>query len=314
MVKPRDNCVFEAGLFTGGLSLETERTFLLTSVEKPLDVLPSDLAGLGHTQIKEPGGEAEEAAVNMDIDLAAKKIVAQMKELGRHKRGMVPYVAGFDVMNNERPETENGRLVPFSRIVVQNKQPLEVLDPGFAQRVQKNINNEIRYRYFFHADPGSTSMIASLIWTLGSSGIDGTVPEKIQRIKKKPDVVLENLDGIFNHLTIQFLPEPPTFELCVHNSESDENAVCYVRVPEKNPVQFIEWCHGGSAVRVAKSFLDLRKDPPSQSIFRSTITFDLEQKKDYVNKLCSEIISRFPGKISSEISKVCFPGNCLLGN
>jgi hypothetical protein len=151
-------------------------------------------------------------------------------------------------------------------------------------------------------------MIGYLIWILGSAGIDGTIPEKKKKIDENPDIVIQNLNAINAALSIQFLPEPPKFELCIHNSENDVKAVCYLRVPgTKNPVQFIKWCEGDAAAKLAKAYLDLRKQPPTESIFRSTINFDLDVKKEYANRLCGEIVSRFPSSIKSKISNVCFP-------
>jgi hypothetical protein len=197
--------------------------------------------------------------------------------------------------------------VPASRIVVHNRQPLETLDPGFAERVQRNITNEIRYRYFFHADINSLSMIAQLIWTLGAAGIDGqTMAEKKKKINEEPKRVLQNLGDIYKHLSIQFLRDEPKFELCVHNSEVESKAICYLRVPQQAPVRFIEWCRGAAAKQVAESFLSLRKDPAPESIFRSTLNFDLDKEDAYLKRLCSEIAGRFPSEIGPEISKLCF--------
>ena len=52
---PRDNCVFEAGLFTGALGPDFQRCFLLSSVEQT--ALPSDLQGLEYIKINEYDGQ-----------------------------------------------------------------------------------------------------------------------------------------------------------------------------------------------------------------------------------------------------------------
>src|SRR5688572_25110247 len=64
-LQPRDNCIFEAGLFTGALSLDPRRVFLLSSLKKASDSLPSDLAGIGYIQIK-VAGEPEDIQESID--------------------------------------------------------------------------------------------------------------------------------------------------------------------------------------------------------------------------------------------------------
>lgn len=303
-LQPRDNCIFEAGLFTGALSLDPRRVFLLSSLKKASDSLPSDLAGIGYIEIKISG---EPDDIKDSIDSAAEQIVEMMTEKGPHERGEIPYIPQDELMSFERPEGEAGRLVPSSRIFVHTGQPMEALYPGFAERVQRNIKNEIRYRYFFYADVHSLSMIGTLIWTLGAAGVQGeTMADKKAKIEQNPDLVLSNLKAIYEHLHIHFLLEQPKFELCVHNSEVAQKAVCYLRMPGSVPVTFIEWCKGPPAKDIADSFLAIRKGSATKSIFRSTITFDLTEKNAFVGHLCAEISRRFPESIKADVATLCF--------
>src|SRR6185369_12759966 len=116
--------------------------------------------------------------------------------LGPHRPGKIPYVPAHELMMYERLEEEDGQLIPASRILVYARQPLETSDVGYAERVQQNLKNEIRYRYFFHADLDARSMIAQLIWTLGTVGFDGeTIAEKRSKIDANPSGVLKNLQA-----------------------------------------------------------------------------------------------------------------------
>jgi hypothetical protein len=303
-LQPRDNCIFEAGLFTGALSLEPKRVFLLTSVRKAADALPSDLASIVYVPIKVSGSKSE---IDGSIDTAAGKIIEAMLREGPHHRGQIPYIPEQELMSFERLEADAGRLIPASRIFVHTGQPMEAFDPAFAERVQRNIRNAIRYRYFFHADRLSVSMIAQLIWTLGVAGVEGEdVAEKNSKIEKNPELVLGNLKSIYRNLNVYFLSEQPHFELCIHNSEVMDKAVCYLRVPDTRPIQFIEWCQGTRAKDIAESFLSLRKNPAADSIFKSTGNFDLDQQTDYLKELCREVVGRFPSSIESEVRKLCF--------
>jgi hypothetical protein len=302
-LQPRDNCIFEAGLFTGALGLDPERVFLLSTVKKAADSLPSDLAGIVYLEIKVPDPDD----IQRSIDSAADKIIQAMLRKGPYRRGELPCIPEEELMSFERLEAEAGQLVSASRIFVQTGQPMEAQDPGFAERVQKNIKNEIRYRYFFFADPGALSVIGQLIWTLGAAGVEGNdVFAKKQKIEEKPDLVLANLRAIYQHLHIHFLLEEPKFELCVHNSEVAEKAVCYLRMPDRPPIRFIQWCRGPAAKRIADSFLAIRKGSSKESIFRSTTTFDLSEKTAFVDSLCAEISRRFPASIKPEVQKLCF--------
>lgn len=303
-LQPRDNCIFEAGLFTGALSMDSERVFLVTSVKKASDTLPSDLAGIAYVEIKVSGDKDE---IDNSIDEAAGRIIEGIMIKGPHYRGEIPYIPEQELMSFERLETEAGHLVAASRIFVHTGQPIEALDSGFAERVQRNIRNAIRYRYFFHGDRLSVSMIAQLIWTLGAAGVAGEdMAEKNAHIEQNPDLVLKNLKSIYRHLNVYFLSEQPHFELCIHNSEVTDRAVCYLRVPNTRPIQFIEWCQGTRAKEIAESFLALRKSAATDSIFRSTGNFDLSEQTTYFSELCREVGARFPASIESEVKKLCF--------
>lgn len=59
---PRDNCIFEAGLFAGALGPDFERCFLLVSVAP--SNLPSDLGGIRYIDICEYGQGADDDVVN----------------------------------------------------------------------------------------------------------------------------------------------------------------------------------------------------------------------------------------------------------
>jgi predicted nucleotide-binding protein len=307
-LQPRDNCIFEAGLFTGGLSMDSGRVFLLTSVKKTPETLPSDLLGIVYVEIKVPEGDKVSVGdSDKSIDTAARKIIDGMLKKGRHHRGEIPYIPEQELMSFERLEAEAGQLVEGSRIFVHTGQPMEALNPGFAERVQRNIKNAIRYRYFFYADENAVAMIARLIWTLGAAGVEGpTVFDKKMKIRQNPNLVLDNLKSIYRQLNVHFLREEPQFELCIHNSEVTQKAVCYLRVPHSDPIKFIRWCGGRAAKEIAESFLAMRKNPPSTSIFRSTANVDLDAESEFRERLCRAIFDQFPDSIESEVSKLCF--------
>jgi predicted nucleotide-binding protein len=75
---PRDNVIFELGLFIGALG--KERTFLVCPEDAPR--LPSDLQGIVHVQYRERDDGNFEAAVRPGVF----RIVREIEERGRRDR------------------------------------------------------------------------------------------------------------------------------------------------------------------------------------------------------------------------------------
>ncbi|GKS56556.1 hypothetical protein YTPLAS18_00830 [Nitrospira sp.] len=83
----RDNVLFEAGVFMGGLG--HQRTFLV--VPRPLNSLlrtPSDLEGLLTANYRPTAGRKDGSRIEADIDTAATQIVVRIGELGPAPRSV----------------------------------------------------------------------------------------------------------------------------------------------------------------------------------------------------------------------------------
>lgn len=294
---PRTNCWFEAGLFTGAFS-QPRRVFLVSSVEEA--AIASDIHGVVRVVFNE-------ADLEKTLDTAARKIVdALRREDMPSRRGsefQVHTVAELRALERPRPE---GKLVETGCIVICATQPVEVHDPSFAGRVCDNIQNVgIEYLYFFYADGNSPSMIALLVWKLGTVGIQGqSMPEVRNHVKQNPAVVVQNLEGIRANLNIYLLRSEPAFPMCIHNSQSGGEAACYLRLPDRK--RFLGWCYGEDAKWIADQLLESRDEPAEQSIFGSTKGFDLSKEIGYRNKLVTAIERRFPQEVHAAVTKICF--------
>jgi len=303
---PRDNCIYEAGLFTGSFGPDPKRCFLLTSCEEK--ALPTDLLGLTTIRIPEvpPGTMSDDHQQKLSI--VANDIVKTIKNMKLKPRGVVPLTSGGELIKWERLEKDGGRLKANSQVMVNAEQPMELNDPESAVRVQQNMRGHIRYLYFFHADVASTNVIAELIWSLAIVGTKAASGNTLAEAEKPK--VLANLKTIANHLCIYLLRYKPLLQMCIHNAERANDATSYLRYArEKNPF-FIEWFETGEAKRYADSLRRLCKESEvigkHDSVFRATTEFNYAEEPKYKNALTAEFQKLFPDFLWKDVTKYCF--------
>ena len=189
---PRDNCIYEAGLFTGALGPSHQRCFLLSSVE-PKD-LPSDVQGLTYIPIR----TGQSSAARHSLRVAANEIRRCILDRGPFER---PLLSAHQLIERE------SRVSPNTLIYISAAEPLE-REPSFAERVMKNMKRSVEYRYFFHDDPDIAQTIAGMIQTLAAVGVDqkaseDTPLERRARMKSSPTkvkMVKENLEVLRRRL------------------------------------------------------------------------------------------------------------------
>lgn len=306
-VSPRDNCVFELGLFTGALGPDPQRVFQISSAKAA--ALPSDVDGITNLQIvvEREDGELTTKCQN-SIDRAALSIVARVKKLRSYVRGVIPLISGEELMDFERIKHEEG-LDPGSHIVITAEQPLEK-DPDFAIRVQANMREGIRYSYFFFADENSANVIARLIQALAAVGVPGEkFYERRDNMAAEQEKVTRNLENMQQHLAIHFTALKPAFQLCIHNADLVDKAICFLRFTKDKSASFVRWCEEAPAKRVADHLLRMRRPMPKgveRYIFRSTSDFDFETKPDFKDNLTGEILTFFPPPLRDQAKAVCF--------
>lgn len=310
---PRDNCVFEAGLFIGSLGLQFERCFLICD-KSIAPFLLSDLKGIQHIPFTEPDLADTDACLG-EMKRIVPHIRQQVEVLKRFKRPEVSLVTKDDLMDLERL-VPNGNLSPGS-VVVNATEPLE-RDYLFAERVMENMKANVEYLYFFHADAEGwgTNYIVEMIQILSLAGlIPGKIPEsepewfsmRHQIMWEKPREVARNLELVRRHLSIHFLQEETPVEFCVHNAWSHQDAKCYLRYSKQ---KFIEWHHDApnKARAIAKDLMNHRLADHPQVIFRSTRKFDLDAdcNSGFKSSLCTQIKNYFVLEPEGRVEELCF--------
>jgi hypothetical protein len=312
-LSPRDNCIFEAGLFAGALGMDLTRCFLVCSVDD--QALPSDLRGLNQIRFREP-----DLANNDEIVKAVGPICDQIeaavssRKLCCYDRPTLPLITKDDLLQREQLR-RNGGSLKIGAVVVNAVQPLEV-NYEFAVKVRENMAYGVNYIYFFYADPSGTGI--DFIWTMIQmialagqiEGGDVSLDERSKIMKAKRSAVEENLHLIQQHLAIHFLSCPASLQFCVHNADSTDHARSYVRYSEE---QFIEF-HPGDPWR-AKSIADgiTNECLPGHAdvVFRSTRHFELDASKNtaFRSSLDRGMTKYFvEDQLRSKVREICFGG------
>ncbi len=286
---PRDNCIFELGLFTGALGADPRRCFMVTSSDRPS--LPSDLQGISYIPFEMDREYLENLRHGHDSSMiempqrlsdslyeAAGIIVARVAKLGSYSElrqdNALPYMTSESLLRREQLRSNNridGRLQQRGRVLVVSRAPLES-DPEFADNIQRNLRQGIRYEYVFQADPGLAERLALLLHMLVTVGVKGkTVYEHMEYMKhvladassaearELDKLIRKNLANMRRNLSIYFVQYQPGIELCVHNATDPNNAHCFLRIPgwdSNNRPRFAAWCEHDAAHRVRGQMLD----------------------------------------------------------
>jgi hypothetical protein len=289
---PRDNCIYEAGLFTGALGPSHQRCFLLSSVE-PKD-LPTDVQGLTYIPIT-PG---QSKGARKSQQLAANEVRRCVLERGPFDRMLL---GAHQLIERET------RVSPNTLVYISSAEPLE-REPSFANRVMKNMNRSVEYRYFFYDDPDIPQTIAGMIQTLAAVGVDKEPSldaplARRDRMDKKRDRVKLNLKLLQLGLAIHLQPKEPIYPCCIHNAGSD-SPTCYLRFPCDGEPIFVAWKKGDAAKKVAA---ELRKSRPTQRPSVRHI-FRLPQKKrsERIGAIADYLGAFFPPKLREAVYDACF--------
>lgn len=167
VLKARDNCVFEAGLFMAAIG--RKRCFLLNSVAS--QELPSDLGGIISIPFEEPTDLLDRQACAEAIRGAA----AQLKDIVQ-KAGTFPKHAALTLLSvdelfrREQPISEGGDL-QAGNVVVSETQPWAELSRPIA--VRRNIDCGISYQYFFFFSDDTIEKICQSLQVIAWAGITG---------------------------------------------------------------------------------------------------------------------------------------------
>jgi hypothetical protein len=327
---PRDNCVFEAGFFTGALGIQFERCFLICDVDT--EALPSDIHEIQHIPFKQPPDlqkiqtllTTDPSALSIsekreveEFDASMDKIIRTILPKARIPLGRSKLA--LEILSDEEliEREQIGWNLKKGSVVVNAKQPLEESYP-FAMRVMENMRKDVDYMYFFHADPMGTNFIAKMLRMISVAGLSKEkdpkrVPAELEQaeleqiMKTQTAAICDNLEYIQGRLSVNFLPSETPLECCIHNAESKKEAKCYLRYSDS---YFVQWYKDDApgAARIAE---DLRNQclPDQEEIFRSTRDFRLNEpaNQQFKNSLHKAIDRYFTQEeLRKKVKEVCF--------
>lgn len=325
---PRDNCVFELGLFMGALGLEPRRSLLLRDKKS---LLLSDLGGLIYIdlpsavdddKIKKKAAEENEKEKEEEefIKRAVEQIKSSIKDLrycfNRAIRNEPRIIPKKRLMDLEK-RGENLMDSDAVEVLINTTQPME-LNHALAKTVCENMSADVTYVYFFQADPGSIKFFSSLVGTIAASKLNCGEDEQLNIDEWRAlmgkegncQAVEKVLNTMQNQLRIYFLPKKPYLEFCVHNASHKNEAICYLRHTADS---FVEWFKGESAKYVADE-LRTRRFPNGNNdiVFQGTQGFELygHANHEFLIELVSSTIKRFPKCLQEKAEQVCF-GSCV---
>ncbi len=301
----RDNCVFEAGLFIGVLG--RKKCFFLCSVDK--SALPSDFDGIIFFKFDEPNNPANREQCGQAIRTVAgyiKDTVQQSREQEMHG-----FVATRPLSRDqllERQQLDPDGELEEDEVVVASLQPLE-LNYNAASKVQRNLNNNIRYVYIFQANNDTADKVPQLLQLVlladkMNPTSDNTFERRRQLVKENNDAIIAALKDISynDKLNVYFRNESIDIEYCIHNAISDRFAKLYL----KRGDEFFEWKSEWPAhnfwneVRQKKG---TDTSDPGAAIFHGTNDFELKEGP-FLRTLAIGMRKYFPN-IGDQVLSLC---------
>jgi len=308
---PRDNCIFELGLFMGGLNFDHRRCFMLVDEA----ALPSDLGGRTPFPFDEPAEGSTPVQYREAVRDLAAKVWNQIYELKHCPRGNLglEYITSSDLMKRERPISLNGDLDVDGEVLVNRAQPAEEQKEDVATQVSFNIFRAgIRYRYFFH--DLAYGIIARLLYRVVTANPLGNGVSNSGPVPREE--LLSRLDTMIERFSINLVPSTGPIEFCAHLNVNTNQANCYLRYPFQD--KLIHWCKNQDALHIVKGltelgFEDVECDP--LCVFRKTKQLDINDPmhRDKRSNLWTAIKRAFKDRelekdrdLEERLSQVCF--------
>ncbi len=313
VLEPRDNCIFEAGLFMGGLGLDPQRSLIITSV-KP-DALPSDLRGIEPIGFPPPTPEQlkDKRWCRKTMRQVVKDLEAQVERLTKPPaRPSLPILTPDDLLRLERPEPGGMLKVGGgTAVVINTTHPTETQQPSRARQVVANMAKRVEYVYFFRAEQDHIGVVITLLQSLVSAYLAEEGFAEPQ--KKQADDILRALEALEPRLFIHFVPDnraPLLF--CVHNAGDYDSARCYLRDVSRD--RFFLWAEGKDAFAVAADLRKLQRIEDDRAIFYPTQYYDLygSDGLNFRQRLKNRLISEFRDVLGAKeeklarLKEICF--------
>jgi hypothetical protein len=308
VLKARDNCVFEAGLFMSAIG--RKRCFLVNSVEQ--SDLPSDLGGVISIRFKEPSNLQNRKACTDAILQAA----AQLKNIIQHDgpspyHAILPVLSVDEVFRRERPISEGGELVG-GNVVVCDTQPWAEI--SLAVTVRRNMENGTSYQYFLYFSDDTVEKICQSLQIVSWAGLtsatgDADYKSRLDTIRSQSDRVVSDMLDICRsgRLRISLMTDEQPFYFRVHNASNPTLARYYARYREEG---FVLWNEGLSATTLWRSLPTYLEEDTDDRLFipLKIPVFDDDKKRRLKNGLTRGLSRYFPG-IEEKIKTIFLGSN-----
>jgi predicted nucleotide-binding protein len=277
-LKSRDDCVFEAGLFMA--TLGRQRCTLISFVEK--SDLPSDLGGIVSLEYTEPEDLTNYEKCRHVVQAAAGAIKAWVQRTNAARSAANRPLTRDAILKRERMVNVGG-VLREDQVVVASVQPPE-LEYAVARQVRMNMDNNIRYVYFFQGNQDAADKIPQLLQLILLA--DFLKEKDAGSFKTRTDLVTSHRDEIielvkdaciYDKLNIFFLRDRVYPEYCLHNAASDKAARLYFKRADD---YYIEWASGEEAYtfwRAVKYQNRVDKLDSPEAIFHGGCNFDLNE-------------------------------------
>jgi hypothetical protein len=295
---PRDNTIFELGLFSGELGIN--RCFMVCNAEE--NALPSDLKGYIRIQVPAKFDIGTDDGAKRALQYVGPQLVQVMKNTPCFDHPRLALVSRDELCVFEKSRLDGGNLllVPSSTAVVVNSvEPVELADNDFCLTVLKNLKSGAQYEYYYGNFDSNIILTANLVLNIASAEIQRSIP-----IKDSLDVVKRNLAIMQKNLSIHFRRRPP-LQFCVHNALSEENAICYLRCHGDHHDKFVAWATKWEAREIAEELRTSCKEAKKESsIFHSTFDFPLD-KASVIDAVRHVFPEDLPEDFYDELDKRC---------
>lgn len=301
---PRDNCIFELGLFMGALGTDPERCFMVSSVQE--EALPSDLKGYTYLPFQQPNNLNDWDQCKRAIQPVSFKLVDRIKTKGKFYRPAVPFMSVEELIEKESAE---GYLSRDSEVIVHAEKPHET-KYHYAKIILNNMKRGIKYHYFFGHEPKGAIEIINLIQAM--SVVDLKIGEQWDRIDdgdrkrilkdhENLKKIKVNLETMKTRLRIHVLPYKVSEAFCIHNAGLDQiPEKCYLRWDDSN---FLEVADRNTArIKYDASMVFHHKQ---NSFFGKTKFLNIEEINRRLH-LRVLIRQKFPLPLSTYVEGICF--------
>jgi Predicted nucleotide-binding protein containing TIR-like domain len=305
ILKARDNCVFEAGLFMSAIG--RKRCFLVNSVSQ--SDLPSDLNGI----ISIPFGEPANLQDRFECAQAIAKVAAHLKDIVQREgpsayHARVPLLSVEEVFRRERPRSEGGDLED-GQVVVLDRQPWA--DIGRAKQVRRNMDNGTSYHYFLYFSDDTVEKICQALQIIAWAGVRSAeqasdFSARVDTIRNNRDRVLADLRNLCEggRLRASLMVEDPIVCFRVHNASNPTLAQFYLKYHDEG---FVRWAEGQDATVLWRTLPTYLEEDTGDRLFLplKDPIFGSDQRQR-TERVFSRVLGRyFPG-MEIEVKQIFF--------